>query len=74
MGKLKGTIEGYKPRRGTIPDRFMKRVYYEGVLRGKESGADKQPAANLKRAGYLYLTKKGYRLTDKGLNYVEEVM
>lgn len=69
--KWKKNFHTYVPRRGTIPDTFMRRIQKEGPLFGKETGRDKQPAVNLKKAGYLYTTKNGYALTEKGLNYLK---
>jgi len=69
-GRLYGNPAGYVPKQGTIPEKFMLRIAAEGPLFGKETGKDKQPAINLKKAGYLYTTKKGYALTEKGKAFV----
>lgn len=72
FGRLQGDATGYIPRPGTVPDLFMKRIELLGPLVGICTGADKQPAINLKKAGFVYTTKQGYALTRKGRRYIKK--
>lgn len=83
FGRMTGTnMEAYVPRyknQGNYRTRYSVATYFMLAIaasqrpqRGQLTGVDGQPATNLKKAGYVKRTNKGFVLTRKGWNYVNK--
>ena len=72
-GRLYGEAKDYRPKKNTIPYRFMVRIASEGPLRGRQSYKDGQPATNLHKAELICRTTKGFILTAKGKRFLRRM-